>query len=215
MHVTSVKPICAANSRYSRSMSGVGLLGVVDQVHLVDGDDDASNADQRHQIAVAPRLRQHALSAVDQDHRQVGGGGAGHHVARVLLVARRVGHDELALVGGEIPVRDVDRDALLALGRQAVDQQREVELVAARAHLLGVGRQRRELILEDHLGLVQQPADQRRLAVIHAAAGDEAQQALALVRAQVGVDVGVDEVGDVRHQKYPSTFFFSIDADWS
>ena len=57
----------------------------------------------------------------------VGGRGAGDHVARVLLVARRVGDDELALVGGEEAVGDVDGDALLALGRQAVDQQREVD----------------------------------------------------------------------------------------
>ena len=33
----------------------------------------------------------------------------------------RVGDDELALVGGEEAVGDVDRDALLALGGQAVD----------------------------------------------------------------------------------------------
>ena len=102
----------------------------------------------------------------------------------------RVGDDELALVGREEPVGDVDGDALLALGRQAVDEQREIELVAARADLLRVGGERRELILEDHLRLVQQPSDQRRLAVVHAAAGDEAQQALALVRAQIGFDVG-------------------------
>ena len=54
---------------------------------------------------------------------------------------------------------------------------------------LRVGRQRRELILEDHLGFVQQPADQRRFAVVDAAAGDEAQQVLPLVRAKVGLDI--------------------------
>ena len=81
-----------------------------------------------------------------------------------------------AFVGREEPVGDVNRDALLALGGQAVDQQREIEVAAARADLLRVGGQRRELILEDHLRLVEQPADQRRLAVVHAAAGDEAQQ---------------------------------------
>ena len=52
---------------------------------------------------------------------------------------------------------------------------------ALRADLLRVRLQRRELILEDHLRVVQQPADQRRFAVIDAAAGDEAQQALVLV----------------------------------
>jgi hypothetical protein len=60
--------------------------GVVDQVHLVDGQHDVADPEQRDQIAVAARLRQHALARVDQDHRQIGGRGAGDHVARVLLV---------------------------------------------------------------------------------------------------------------------------------
>ena len=69
---------------------------------------------------------QQALSRVDQDDGEVGGRGAGRHVAGVLLVARRVGDDErCAWLGGEIAVGDVDRDALLALGLEPVDQQRE------------------------------------------------------------------------------------------
>jgi hypothetical protein len=60
-------------------------------------------------------------------------------------VARRVGDDELALRRREIAVRDVDRDALLALGLEAVGQQREVELVADRALVLRA-RQRGQLV---------------------------------------------------------------------
>jgi hypothetical protein len=37
-------------------------------------------------------------------------------------VARRVGQDERALRRGEVAVGDVDRDALLALGAQAVGE---------------------------------------------------------------------------------------------
>ena len=97
-------------------------------------------------------------------------------------------------------MRDVDRDALLALGRQPVEQQREVDLAGHRAVALGVGLQGHHLVLEDQPRLVQEPADQRALAVVHAAARDEAQQAL---------------LAD--GQKYPSCFFFSIEADasWS
>ena len=73
----------------------------------------------------------------------------------------RVGDDELALVGGEEAVGDVDRDALLALGGEAVDEQREVDVAALRADLLRVGLERGELVLEQHLRFVQQPADQR------------------------------------------------------
>ena len=39
----------------------------------------------------------------------------------------RVGDDELAQRRGEIAVGDVDRDALLALGDEAVGQQRQIE----------------------------------------------------------------------------------------
>ena len=83
-----------------------------------------------------PGLRQHALARVDQDDGELGVGGAGRHVARVLLVARRVGDDELAPVGGEEAIGDVDGDALLALGFQPVDQQREIDVAAGRAVLL-------------------------------------------------------------------------------
>ena len=72
------------------------------------------------------RLGQHALARVDQDDGQVGGRGAGDHVAGVLLVAGRVGDDELALVGGEEAVRDVNGDVLFALCAQTVQEQREV-----------------------------------------------------------------------------------------
>jgi len=60
---------------------------------------------------------------------------------------------------------------------------------AAGADPLRVIAQSRELILEYHFRFVQQAADQGGLAVVHRAAGNEAQQALALMSAQVLVDV--------------------------
>ncbi len=173
---------------------------VAHQVHLVHRQHDVADADQADQERVAAGLGQHALARIDQDHREVGGRRAGDHVAGVLLVAGRVGDDELALVGGEEAVGDVDGDALLALGGEAVDQQSEVDLAALGADLLGVRLQRGQLVLEDHLGIVEQPPDQGRLAVVDAAAGDEAQQRLVLVRFKVGVDVGGDQIADVGHQ---------------
>jgi hypothetical protein len=41
---------------------------------------------------------------------------------------------------------------------------------------LAVRFERGELVVEDLLGLVEQPADQRRLAVVDAAAGQKAEQ---------------------------------------
>ena len=73
----------------------------------------------------------------------------------------RVGQDERAPRGGEVAVGDVDRDALLALGAQAVGQAREVELAVAPAQVV-------ELVGEDRLGVVEQAPDERRLAVVDA-----------------------------------------------
>ena len=82
---------------------------------------------------VAAGLLEDALAAVDQHDDGVGGRRAGDHVARVLHVAGAVGEDEAAVAGGEVAVGDVDRDALLALGAEAVGQQREVERRRARS----------------------------------------------------------------------------------
>ena len=59
-----------------------------------------------------------------------------------LLVARRVGDDEFAPMRGEVAIGDIDGDALLALGREAVDEEGEVDrlprrAVPARGHLDG------------------------------------------------------------------------------
>src|SRR3546814_16915963 len=75
-----------------------------------------------------------------------------------------------------------------------------------RANALAVGLKRGKLILEDHLGIIEQPADKRRLAVVHRSAGDEAQQRLVLMDFEILIDVlGDERVGlvddvTVRHQ---------------
>ena len=85
------------------------------------------------------------------------------------------------LLGGEIAIGDIDGDALLALGGQAIDDEGVVDLVAGGAEALGIGDQRGELVLEEQLGIVQQAADQGRLAVVDAAAGEKAQEALVAI----------------------------------
>ncbi|MNL03383.1 hypothetical protein D3C87_1239200 [compost metagenome] len=161
------------------------LLAELDQIHLVDGHDHVLDLQQLQDGRVALGLRQQFGPAVLHGHargvHQHDGGvrraGAGHHVAGVLLVARRVGDDELAARGGEVAVGHVDGDALLALGFQAVGQQRKIDLLAGGALVLGVG-QRGQLVGEHGLAVIQQAADQRALAVVHGTRGDKAQQAL-------------------------------------
>ena len=214
--VNSSSPSCSANAPYCALDLVEALLRVVDEIHLVHGDRDVADPEQPDEIAVPPRLREHALARVEQDHGAVGGRGAGDHVARVLLVPRRVGDDVLAGVGREEAVGDVDRDPLLALGGEPVEEEREVELLALRAVALRVGLERGQLVLEEHLRLVEQPADQRALAVVDGAARDEAQEALVLVRLEVRVDVALDEVDwSLRSSPRPSSSPSRRPSSWS
>jgi hypothetical protein len=54
----------------------------------------------------------------------------------------------LRALGGEVAVGDVDGDALLALGRQTVDQQREVQLAPCAATRRSRAPSRGELVVE-------------------------------------------------------------------
>jgi hypothetical protein len=123
-------------------------------------------------------------------------------------VARRVGDDERAPVGREVAIGDVDRDALLAFGGEAVEEQREVELAALRADAPRLRVERLDLIVEQRAALVEETSDERALAVVDVAARDEPEQALVLSLLEIPEQVGVGGCA----QKYPSFFFFSIDA---
>jgi hypothetical protein len=71
-------------------------------------------------------------------------------------------------------VGDVDGDALLALGPQAVGEEGQVDVVVAPP--AGVGLDRGELVLENRLGVVEQPSDQGALPVVDRARGGDPQQ---------------------------------------
>ena len=149
-------------------------LVVVDEVHLVDAHEQVRDPQERCQEGVAPRLLDDPLAGVDEHEREVGGRVPGHHVARVLDVARGVGDDEFPQRRGEVAVGDVDGDALLALGPQPVGQQGEVGVLVAA--LAAEALDRLELVLEDGLGVVEEPADERALAVVDRTGGGEAEE---------------------------------------
>ena len=188
------------------------LLGVPDEVELVDHEYQVTYAQERDQEGVPPGLRHDAGPGVHQDECQLGRGGAGDHVARVLLMARCVRHNELATFRREEAVGHIDGDPLLTLRRQTVDQQCEVELAPLGADLLRVRLEGRQVVLEDQLRVVEQPAYERALPVVHTPAGDETEHCLLVVALQVGIDVGDQEVvRRMRHQKYPSAFLSSME----
>ena len=114
-----------------------------DAIHLVDGEHDMADAEHRQDHEVAFGLAGQAFLDGDQDEREIGDGSAGRHVGGIFLVPGRIDDDELAARRREEAIGNVDRDVLLALGRQSVQQQREIERVALRAELAGIGHRAR------------------------------------------------------------------------
>src|SRR5690606_4171411 len=169
------------------------------------------DARERRDNAMALRLREDALARADEYDGALRVGGARRHVARVLLVTGRDSNYEGAARRRKIAVGNVNRDALFALGLEPVDEQGEVDVPARRAVAARIPLQRLELILENGTRLVEQPPDQRRLAVVDRAACEEAQKAA--LRSGRGRR-GTGERGDGLHQKYPSRFLRSMDT-WS
>ncbi len=133
-------------------------LVVANQVHLVHRSHYMRNAQQRCNKRMPPRLREHALRAVDQHNRHISRRRARCHIARVLLMSRRIRDDELALGRRKIPVRHINRDALLAFSAKAIRQQRKINRPssAVDAALLNGS----ELVLIHRFGVMQQPPDQ-------------------------------------------------------
>ena len=144
-----------------------------DEIHFVNGDDEVRDAQERGDGGVAATLLDDAEAGVDEDDGQVGRGRAGHHVARVLDVAGRVGDDELAARRGEVAVSDVDGDALFALGAEAVGEVGEVDLAAAGD--VGRALEGLDLILHEGFRIVEQAPDECGFTVVDAAARVEAE----------------------------------------
>jgi hypothetical protein len=112
-------------------------------------------------------------------------------------VARAVGDDEPALGGREVAVGDVDRDALLALGAQAVREPREVERAVAPVKVV-------ELVGEDRLRVVQQSPDQRlkeTAANLQTAILTPAREGMALVQ---GVKAAFAALREIRSAATPA-----------
>ena len=177
---------------------GIGQLGEAgvveaDRVELVHRDDHMVHAHQRADGQVPVGLAGHPTGGVHKQQRDVGRRGRDGHVAGVLLMAWGIGDHHAPAVGQRhVPVGHVDGDALLALGLEPVGEQGEVDLPGWDRRARPPDRPGQlEGVLGHGVGVGQQPADQGGLAVVDAAAGDQA---------------------DEPHQKYPSTFLASIEA---
>src|SRR5256712_401810 len=137
------------------------------RVHLVDRHDDLLDPEDLREVDVLLRLRLHALRRPDDEDRGVRLGRAGDHVLDEVPVARGVYDREVVLVRVKTLVRDIDRQAALALLLALVHDERELE--RGLAHLLGELLEVLEFVRVDIPGVVEDPADGRRLPVVDVA----------------------------------------------
>src|SRR5438093_5672002 len=137
------------------------------RVHLVDRDDELLDAERPREEDVLLRLRLDALCGADDEDRGVRLGSARDDVLEEVPVARGVDDREVVLVRVKALVRDVDRQAALPLLLDLVHDERELE--RGLAHLLGEFLQILEFVRVDVPGVVEDPANGRRLPVVDVA----------------------------------------------
>src|SRR5438128_1416781 len=137
------------------------------RVHLVDRHDELLDPEDLREVDVLLRLRLHAFRRPDDEDRGVRLGRAGDHVLDEVPVARGVDDREVVLVRVKALVRDVDRQAALPLLLDLVHDERELE--RGLAHLLGELLEILEFVRVDVPGVVEDPADGRRLPVVDVA----------------------------------------------
>ena len=87
---------------------------------------------------------------------------------------RGIGDDELPTWRRKIAVGHVNGDALFPLGPQAIGQQSQIHVLIA--PFLGKAFHRRELVLEDGFGVVEQTSNKSGFAVIDGAGSSEAEK---------------------------------------
>ena len=154
---------------------GEAALVEVHEVHLVDDRGDLPDAEQMEQIGVPARGLADALGGIHDHDRGIGAGRPADHVLQELAVARGVDDDVVAPRRAEPDLGRVDGDRLVALGLEGVEHEGPFDRHAAarrdRLELLELARRQRA-------GVVQQAADERRLAVVDVADDDDFERRL-------------------------------------
>src|SRR3989454_1640613 len=174
------------------------------RVHLVDRDDELLDAERPREEDVFLRLRLDALCGADDEDRGVRLGRARDHVLDEVPVARGVDDREVVLVRVKALMRDVDCQPAFPLFLDLVHDEGELE--RGLAHLLGEFLEILQLVRVDVPGVVEDPADGRRLPVVDVADEHEVEVWL---RGHGFYPVG-RTLSSCRIYAYPTRTIFSI-----
>ena len=121
---------------------------------------------------MAAGLLAHPFGHVDDENRGVGFGGAAEHVGHELPVSGRVDDRVPSAAVAKPNAGRVDGDGLIALGLQGVEHEGPFHLDPA---ALAGSENLLELAVGQAVGVVQQTADEGRLAVVDVSDDDDPQ----------------------------------------
>ena len=140
------------------------LLRKIHEVHLVYDHDDLLDAEQAEQIGVPAALLTHPFAGGDDQNCSISSRCARDHVFQELFVAGRVDDGVLAARRPKRNLRGVDRDVLFLLLEQRVEQKRKFKFHPFRRTRL---LHHLDLPFRKRVRVLQNPADQRGLAVVN------------------------------------------------
>ena len=163
------------------------FLGEVHQVHLIDRQHHVLDAQQRYQKSMTTGLGNHTRTGVYQDNCQIGRRATGNHITCILFVSRSIRNDKLTAIGREVAVSHINRNPLLTLRFQSIEQQSIVYMFACITYTLTVTFQCIQLIFVQFLTVKQQTSDQSRFSVIHRTGSQQSQQVFLFVFIQKGL----------------------------
>ena len=169
-------------------------LRVAHQIHLVNRNDNLADTKQTRDVRVTTSLHGDTCACINEQDRKIAGARARRHIARELLVARRVTDDELARGGGEVAIRHINGDPLFAFALEPINEQREVEFAGLGSHRFRVTRCSGKRVFVNHVRVVQESPNERALAIIDRTAGQKSQEFFRFVSREVAFNVARDHL---------------------
>ena len=134
------------------------VLGVTNQIHLVDDDIDLANAQQAQHVTMPPGLLLHTLLCIDDKHGCIGIRCTGNHIFEEFLMPWCIDDDVFTLSRRELDLRRVDGNALLLLFLEGIQQ---IRILKRLSRLFGNAPDLVYSSFRQRLRIIEQAADNR------------------------------------------------------
>ena len=134
------------------------------------------DSQQRNQEGMTSCLSDHSHAGIYQNNSQIGRRTTGYHITGILFVPRSVSNDKFAVIGREVTIGHINRNALFAFGLQPIQQQSIINVFSCITQPFTIAFQRIELVFIQFLAIEQQTPDQCRLSIVYRTCRQQTQQ---------------------------------------